>query len=669
MKLKITLLAVLLSFFLFVFGKIDRYAVVSRHNITTTVLDTLSPAQVGNGEFAFNMDITGLQTFVPFNTLAQWSWHSFPLPKGVKILDYQGVNIPTFCKDVSYEDFDQSKPVISEWLTKNPHRFNLGRIGFILKKSNGSICQYTDLKDCIQKVDLWTGIVTSKFKLDNEWVEVQTSCHGEEDVLGVTIKTSLLEKERIAVFFDFPYPDDKYQANYCGIYNKPLSHHTTINSQSKSSVELERKLDETYYFVNINWTTKAKFLKEDDVSPHRFILKSAKDNTLSFTVQFVEKQSQDRFTIKQVEASSRTMWNTFWTSGAAVNLSGSKDSRWFELERRIVLSQYVLRLNEAGSLPPQESGLVNNGWYGRFHFEMIWWHGLHYALWNRWNLFEGYLNIYNRFLSSSTERAKKMGRLGAKWPKCTADIDREWPNEIHATLIWQQPHPIYFAEQDYRLHPTEVTLQKWKDIVFASADYMVDYVHFEQSNDRYVLGPPLYVVSENVDKMKAFNPSFELGYWRYGLRIAQEWCKRLKMQRDEKYDDVLNRLAEIPQQDGLYVTYEGISDMWTKYNYEHPGIMAIYGMLPGDGVDKCVFDKTIQKVTEAWNFQNVWGWDFPVLAMAAARSGKPELAVDMLLYPSKQFKFDVHGLATGGPFPYFPSNGGLLAAVAMMLQG
>ena len=47
----------------------------------------------------------------------------------------------------------------------------------------------------------------------------------------------------------------------------------------------------------------------------------------------------------------------------------------------------------------------------------------------------------------------------------------------------------------------------------------------------------------------------------------------------------------------------------------------------------------------------------------------PDKAVDMLLHPSPGFRFDSHGLATGGPFPYFPSNGALLAAVAMMAGG
>mgnify|MGYP000644668283 CR=1 FL=1 len=58
-----------------------------------------------------------------------------------------------------------------------------------------------------------------------------------------------------------------------------------------------------------------------------------------------------------------------------------------------------------------------------------------------------------------------------------------------------------------------------------------------------------------------------------------------------------------------------------------------------------------------------------MLAMAAARTGQPALAIDMLMHPSAGFQFDEHGLATGGPFPYFPSNGALLTAVAMMCGG
>jgi hypothetical protein len=41
--------------------KIDRKTVVERHKIIITTNNPKSPAQVGNGEFAFGVDITGLQ--------------------------------------------------------------------------------------------------------------------------------------------------------------------------------------------------------------------------------------------------------------------------------------------------------------------------------------------------------------------------------------------------------------------------------------------------------------------------------------------------------------------------------------------------------------------------------------------------------------------------------
>jgi hypothetical protein len=92
-------------------------------------------------------------------------------------------------------------------------------------------------------------------------------------------------------------------------------------------------------------------------------------------------------------------------------------------------------------------------------------------------------------------------------------------------------------------------------------------------------------------------------------------------------------------------------------------------MLPGAGVDSVSFAHTLEKVMSEWDFNRTWGWDFPMIAMAAARSGNRTLAVEMLLIKNKGFEFDEHGLATGGPFPYFPSNGALLSAAAMMAAG
>jgi hypothetical protein len=437
---------------------------------------------------------------------------------------------------------------------------------------------------------------------------------------------------------------------------------------NEKSALLERIMDDACYHVSVNWATPSTMSSSD--LPHIFHLVPRKGEEMEFTCEFSQAPVQKpALRFAECLESSEKGWDKFWNSGAAIDLSGSTDPRWKELERRVVLSQYLMRVNESGTWPPQESGLVNNGWYGRFHFEMLWWHGVHYALWDRWPLFDKSLHVFRDFLPTSVERAKKQGYAGARWPKCTADLDRDWPHIIHATLIWQQPHPIYFAELDYRLHPSRATLEKWKDVVFESADFMAGYAHYDNETQRYVLGPPVHIVSENTDPKVTINPTFEIGYWMFGLRTAQTWKERLSLPRDEKWDDVLNQMSPLPIEDGVYVTHEGIQDMWTKYTWEHPGLTGVYGMLPGDGVDGKTFIATLDRVFSEWNFNHTWGWDFPMVAMAAARTNNPGKAIDMLLHESQGFQFDEHGLASGGPYPYFPSNGALLTAVAMMAAG
>lgn len=649
-------------------SRIDRKAVVDRHKVVTTKTNPQSPAQVGNGEFAFGVDITGLQTFVPFNTMAQWSWHSFPLPEGMSDKDYRQVPINTYGRQVGYDLPNPDQPELSAWLAANPHRFNLGRIGLKLLLSDGTEAGPDDIRNAVQETDLWKGIITSRFELEGIPVVVRTACHPDLDMIGVEVKSDLIRKGRLSVFINFPYADRNQGAAYVGVYDQPEKHHSSIKKQTGQSVRISREMDDTHYSAILRWKSPAQLSPATQKNPHYFELRPSDTDKFDFTCLFTQEEEGTSLDENVFEASIRA-WERFWNSGAAIDLSESSDPRWKELERRIVLSQYVMRVNEAGSLPPQESGLLNNGWYGRFHFEMIWWHGVHYALWDRWDLLDKSLHVYKDFLPTSRERARKQGYKGARWPKCTAGFDRDWPHIIHATLLWQQPHPIYFAELDYRLHPTPETLEKWRDVVFETADFMADFVHYDEQKNRYVLGPPVFIVSENTDPMQTVNPAFELGYWRFGLRVAQTWRKRMSLPVEKKWKEVEDKLSPLPVKDGIYTTYEDIPDMWTKYTFEHPALIGTSGMLPGDGVDRDIFVHTLDKVSAVWNFNHVWGWDFPMLAMAAARNGKPDLALDYLLHSSPNFQFDEHGLATGGPFPYFPSNGALLTAIAMMAGG
>ena len=61
-------------------SKIDRRKIVESCNPHRNASSSTTPLQVGNGNFAFGVDVTGLQTFRPFATMSTWGWHNFSLP-------------------------------------------------------------------------------------------------------------------------------------------------------------------------------------------------------------------------------------------------------------------------------------------------------------------------------------------------------------------------------------------------------------------------------------------------------------------------------------------------------------------------------------------------------------------------------------------------------------
>lgn len=729
---------------------LDRKALVTRHNVRRTKLNDRSPLQVGNGHFAFGADITGLQTFVPFNTMSDWGWHAFPLPPGQSPADFRGAVWETHGRPTRYPSWSTEQPELGAWLYHNPNRINLGRIGLRLVKADGSDAVADDLTDCVQDLDLWTGTLDSRFHLEGQPVHVETCCHPDLDAVAVRIHSPLIAAGRLSVFLDFPRDDGREFADSVGSWDGEDLHETAITWLPQRAC-ITHWQDATLYCTSLHWESGASLREPGaanaetldvvkaeygdaatftDVTAllrgaihgnqlsldvtnasmggdpvvgkqktlrvtytldgatrhtevgenatlnlppgtgrHRYTLTGAGDS-----LEFVCAFSPDAlpgtlFTADEAFAASAKHWPAFWRSGGAIDLSGSRDARWKELERRVVLSQYLMAVNEAGSAPPQESGLVNDGWHGKFHMEMYWWHAAHYALWDRWPLLDRSLGIYRHFLHSAEARAKGQGVRGARWPKMTTKEGQESVHPCNAMLIWQQPHPMFFAELDYRAHPTKATLEKWREVLFATADFLASFAFWDQKTQRYVLGPPIYVVSENTEPTVTQNPTFELSYWRFGLRMAQTWRKRLGLAPDPEWEKVLTGLAPLPVQDGCYVLYEGVADMWTRFNFEHPALIGVYGWLPGDGVDVPTIRRTADRVFKEWRFDHTWGWDFPMLAMCAARLGEPAQAVEFLLHPSGGFQFDDAGYATGGPFPYFPANGGLLYAVALMAAG
>ena len=120
---------------------IDRRAVVERHNPVLGAFDGRSPLSVGNGEFAFTADLTGLQTFpglydqqMPLCTLSQWGWHTVPNPSGKGPSDLRLAMFDTYGRKVGYASSSEGQVPLFNWLRENPHRLHLGKIGFLIEK-------------------------------------------------------------------------------------------------------------------------------------------------------------------------------------------------------------------------------------------------------------------------------------------------------------------------------------------------------------------------------------------------------------------------------------------------------------------------------------------------------------------------------------------------------
>jgi hypothetical protein len=79
---------------------------------------------------------------------------------------------------------------------------------------------------------------------------------------------------------------------------------------------------------------------------------------------------------------------------------------------------------------------------------------------------------------------------------------------------------------------------------------------------------------------------------------------------------------------------------------------------------------TLDRVLQDWDLDSLWGWDFPMMAMTAARLGRSKDAVDLLLMDNPKNTYLPNGHNAQGDksdLPlYLPGNGGLLLAVAMM---
>lgn len=658
-------------------GRIDRRGVVTRHNPRVTEMDTLASLTVGNGGFAMTVDATGLQTFpeyysngVPLGTMSEWGWHSFPNTEGFTAADaLEEKDFGRGHTELYSAQFKQPGRAheASEWLRRNPHRLHLGVVGFDFARQN-------DVESIEQTLDLWTGKITSRFLHCGKRYRVETLCHAGRDLIAAQVTA----EEPVTIRLRFPYPTGAHSDDGC-CWGKDALHSTSVVSADDHSVVLKRQIDSAVYYVKLAWDGKAtvdvagsgaqRLAADSHAFQHEIRLES-KRKSLSLTCEWRAEPFQTgagNLHFSDVERASADSWRRYWTMGGFADFSRCADKRAWELERRVILSLYLMRAQEAGNMPPQETGLTYNSWFGKFHLEMEWWHQAHYALWGRPELLDRGLNWYFSALPKAQSIARRQGFRGARWMKMTDPSAEEAPSNVGSYLVWQQPHVIYLAEL-LRRAGLPGAQSKYQKLVDETADFMQSFAFFDEKTGRYVLKGCI-PAQETLKAGETVNPPFELNYWLWALQTAQDW------HGDKRYQDVIDGLPPLAfNGDSLYLAAESAVDTYRdeRLTSDHPALLGALGVLPESRLtDKRVMKKTLEWILDNWNWDKTWGWDYPMAAMTAVRLGEREHAVDALLMPMRTNTYlkNGHNYQDRRLRVYLPGNGGLLTAVALMCAG
>ena len=687
-------------------ASIDREAVLFRNNPIITEADSLTSLTIGNGHFATTVDVTGLQSYVddykngiPLNAMSDWGWHSFPNKDNLKpeesekAFDFGHGHQEIYAVEYKKAEDGRHK-LATEYFRVNPHRLNLGAIGLELKDANGQRIPLQDLTDIRQQLQLYHGQIDSHFAVDGSPVNVTTIGLPDRDAVAYRISTLLLKEQRAQVSIRLPYPTGKH-ADDASDWSKDALHQSRIISQQGNTAVIEHCLDSTTYYILIRWEGQAQL---SEAKTHTYQL-STDAEVLAFEAEYLasipdESSSGLPFRFDAAQKTTQKFWHKFWTESAFVDFGLCTDPRAKELERRVVLSQYLTRINCANNMPPQETGLTYNTWFGRPHLEMTWWHAVDFSLWNQPQVVAQMLSWYDEIAAPIAKKiAQRQGFKGIRWMKMTDPWGGEAPSNTGSFLTWQQPHYIYLAEEMYRAQPNAKTLAKYASNVEATAEFMADFAKTGKLFGQTAM-------QECMTKDISYNHPFELAYFRYGLSVANQWRERMGKPRNKQWDEVIARLAPLPMtKEGIYTaglpkgktsnlksfdpfnTVGGGKPAAThtetfadKTRNDHPAVLGVFGLLPTSPVccDSVAAKKTLDWVMKNWNWMTTWGWDYGMIAMAAARLGDTNTALDALLIDTQKNTYlkNGHNFQTADRLRlYLPGNGALLTAIAMMCAG
>lgn len=592
---------------------------IKKYNVINKEIDVLNPLSVGNGSFVFTADVTGLQTLVNeykvFPLLSMEEKFAYKeAKKEIKLKSYQAYN-----RNVNYMTDSTNQEEVFNDLRTNYFKYNMFNLAFYY---NDKLINKDDISNIDQELDLIHGTLYSNFKYNNQNIQVITRVCHDKDKLIIEVKSKLLNTGLIVKFRSFKADYNKY-----GCLN-----------------ELVNKLE-----INNNLIKIEDDYRKDIIKYETNGLVIVKDKEIGFSNNDYLQLSLD---INNNENNLCSLEEYF----LKLNNYLSNNE---EINRRIILSLYLIRINSCAKFPPAETGLTCNSWYGKFHLEMHLWHHLGLIYYGAYEEVINSLDYYFSIYEEAKKRAKTNGFNGCRWPKMTDPSGLDSPSSIGPLLMWQQPHLVFMLLEIKRLNQ-DFNLSKYDILIKETLACLTSF--FYKKDDTYYLDYPLIPACECYDPLTTFSPIFEVEYFCYVLDLANSYGYGTAVSRD-----IVNKAVKPKVIASCYEGHINTNETYIKFNKDHPLPIMAYSFFKSKRLDRNVVLNSLNKINETWNFNSLWGWDFPSLALAYYNLGYKDKAIKMLLadYSKNTYLKNGHNMQKPEEeiLPlYLPGNGAFLIA-------
>ncbi len=609
--------------------------IVDQFNVLYKGLDFEQPLSVGNGNLAVTVDGLGTQTFyqeyqaIPLISMSHTCWITNSNRPHIEPKCYQAHSHKVrYFTDPTNQEEDYKA------LRSYPYQFHFFLYQLFFKDH---LLETQEVKDVAQELNIYDGIITSTFSFQQR--KIQTICKVDEQKQVFRFEINQAKGLHIRIYF--PKSSSSRNASLFPLcdtyewYEGKITRHT------------ENESFFAFLYTNMKITKRQVYLD----------LEIDKDNAyFEMAIGTQERYSEHASFFTDVKT---RLFDSIQ--------DGLKEDLCQELNRRLILSIYLLKVNSSGQYPASETGLTLNSWYSKFHLEMHPWHSLWMAKYGLEERLEGQLEYYLQILMKAQERASYQGYRGARLPKMTSIEGEDSPSNIGPLLLWQQPHLFLMIDAIYQVNQNIRIIEKYYSLLLELIVFLESFVYLGEDGF-YHLDQPIIPAQECYDPILTKDPIFEVEYARYAFQKIIEFSNILHIKPKQQWQEIIDHFVLPAQNQSYYLACHDAQgeETYDRFAFDHPLVLMPYSLFMSDRINQEKMKRTYNQVLKNYDMEKLWGWDFPMMAMTAIHLGMKKEALQILLCNTPKNKYLKNGHNPQGnrkDLPvYLPGNGSFLLA-------